>query len=97
MGTTPMCKNTTDDGRLFISLAEIQSRCAADSHCAGFAEDTKDGPAYFRPRANAFAKPSSRLHSASLSVTSLPSSLLAPPSFLLPPPCVSSVLPVDFM
>jgi hypothetical protein len=49
MGETPMCKNTTDDGRLYLSLEEIQARCAADAHCAGFSQDTKDGPSYFRP------------------------------------------------
>jgi hypothetical protein len=49
MGKTPMCVNTTSDGKLYIDLAEIESRCAADANCAGFAQDTKDGPPYFRP------------------------------------------------
>lgn len=49
MGKTPMCKNTTSDGRLYVSLAEIESRCSADAHCGGFSQDTKDGTAYFRP------------------------------------------------
>ena len=37
------CKNCTDDGRLYISLDEMESRCAADAHCAGFSQDSKDG------------------------------------------------------
>lgn len=52
MGSTPMCKNTTDDGKLYVSLAEIQARCTADgSSCAGFSEDTGDPSygIYFRP------------------------------------------------
>eukprot|EP01052_Picozoa_sp_SAG31_P008512 SAG31_NODE_431_length_15775_cov_3.350663_14_plen_423_part_00 len=50
MGKTPMCKNTTDDGKLYISLADIESRCAADARCAGFSRDSKDGPPYYRPQ-----------------------------------------------
>lgn len=50
MGTTPMCKGTTSDGKLVISLAEVERRCAADDACAGFSQDTKDGPSYFRPQ-----------------------------------------------
>ena len=50
MGTTPMCKGTTDDGKLFVTLAEVESRCAADARCAGFSQDTRDGPPYFRPQ-----------------------------------------------
>jgi hypothetical protein len=50
-GSSPMCENTTDDGKLFLTLAEVEKRCAADPHCAGFSQDTKDGPAYFRPLA----------------------------------------------
>ena len=50
MGTTPMCKNTTQDGKLFVSLSEIKSRCSADGpKCSGFAQDTGDGKPYFRP------------------------------------------------
>ena len=51
MGSTAMCKGTTTDGRLFLTLAEIETRCAADQKCVGFSQDTKDGPAYFRPLA----------------------------------------------
>ena len=47
--TSALCKNTTVDGKLFVSLQEMEARCAADSTCAGFAQDTKDGPSYFRP------------------------------------------------
>ena len=50
MGTTPMCKNTTYDGKLYVSLSEIESRCSADGpKCSGFAQDTGDGTPYFRP------------------------------------------------
>lgn len=50
MGTTPMCKNTTFDGKLFVSLSEIEGRCSADGpKCSGFAQDTGDGKPYFRP------------------------------------------------
>mmetsp|Transcript_50740 Transcript_50740/g.99422 ORF Transcript_50740/g.99422 Transcript_50740/m.99422 type:complete len:704 (+) Transcript_50740:1-2112(+) len=47
--TSPMCKNSTYDGRLYVSLSEIETRCTADRSCAGFSQDTKDGAPYFRP------------------------------------------------
>ena len=50
MGTTPICKNTTYDGKLFVSLSEMESRCSADGpKCTGFSQDTGDGTPYFRP------------------------------------------------
>ena len=51
MGRSPMCVNTTADGRVFVPLAEISRRCTADAECAGFTQDTKDGAPYFRPLA----------------------------------------------
>ena len=48
--TSPLCNGTTSDGRLYLPLAEMQSRCSADPSCAGFAQDSADaGGSYFRP------------------------------------------------
>ena len=46
--TSALCKNSTDDGRLYLSLAEMEARCAADSTCAGFGQDSVEG-GYYRP------------------------------------------------
>jgi len=52
MGATSMCEGTTKDGKLHISLAEMEGRCAADEACAGFSQNTEDGAPYFRPQQN---------------------------------------------
>ena len=46
--SSPMCRNTTSDGKLFLGDAEIRARCLADAKCAGFDQDTTEG-GYYRP------------------------------------------------
>ena len=48
-----MCKGSTVDGRLSVSLQEIEQRCSADSLCIGFGELSQGGAgSYFRPVVN---------------------------------------------
>lgn len=46
--TSALCQNTTEDGRLSVTQAEMESRCLADDTCAGFALNTEEG-GYYRP------------------------------------------------
>jgi hypothetical protein len=44
--TSAMCQGSTVDGRLSLSFAEVQARCAADTACVGFGQFSGS---YFRP------------------------------------------------
>eukprot|EP01051_Picozoa_sp_SAG22_P013507 SAG22_NODE_1521_length_4236_cov_6.669567_1_plen_151_part_10 len=44
--SSAMCRGSTPDGRLTITLAEVEARCAADTSCIGFGQI---GGSYFRP------------------------------------------------